>query len=720
MKNNEEMKIDLLSVLNPIQREAVTSTEGPLLILAGAGSGKTLVLTCRVAYLTKEKGISPHSILAITFTNKAADEMKERIIAIVGRQAYNVWTSTFHAACARILRQEISALGYSKNFVVYDDKDSHRLVVECLKESNIDPKQYAPSAILNQISLAKNELKGYEEYAQGVSSHFEDVVSKIYKRYQERLTKNNALDFDDLLVLTVRIFQMFPNILERYQQKFEYILVDEYQDTNHAQYMLVKLLAKEHRNLAVVGDDDQSVYGWRGADMRNIFDFEKDFPEAKVIHLEQNYRSTQIILEAANYVISNNVRRKPKTLWTTNAKGEAITVYQAESEYDEATFIAQEIERIVEVEKRDYRDFAVFYRTNAQSRVIEEVFLRHGIPYKIVGGLKFYERSEIKDMLAYLRLLVNPSDDISFKRVINSPRRGIGKTTMNHLELFAARENISLFDAAGKCEEIHHIGSVAKKSLKKFCETMRTLKSEAKRKKPAEVINLIAEKFGYIQALKEEKTIEAEGRIDNIKELVSFSYSYSQLYPSAGIEEFLERISLITDIDSFDESENAVSLMTLHNAKGLEFPVVMIIGMEEGLFPHSRSMFDREQLEEERRLCYVGITRAKERLYLSNAWRRAVWGSITYTKPSRFLKEIPEHLLYAFKLDGEREPELEVNAKDPPPLFVVGESVKHKHFGFGCVKEIQSGGKVVVDFDEYGEKVLLIEYAPLEKVQARL
>lgn len=708
--------MDILKDLNPVQRDAVTYTEGPLLILAGAGSGKTRVLTYRVAYLIEEKKVSPYNILAITFTNKAADEMKERIIKLIGKDAQKVWISTFHSACARILREEIKALGYRKNFVVYDDKDSYRLVSDCLKELNIDSKQYAPSAILNQISLSKNELKDYEDYAAEANTHFEKITANVFKLYQEKLQKNNALDFDDLLVLTVRLFQMFPNILRKYQEKFKYILIDEYQDTNHAQYVLVKLLAEKYRNLCVVGDDDQSVYGWRGADIRNILEFEEDFPEAKVVRLEQNYRSTQIILEAANYVISHNVRRKPKTLWTTNARGEAITAYQAEDEYDEAQFVAQEIERLVNLENRSYRDFAIFYRTNAQSRVLEEVFLRHGIPYKIVGGLKFYERAEIKDIIAYLRVLLNPKDDISLKRIINTPRRNIGKTTLNYLELFARRERISLYEAIKRAEEISQLGTASLNALKNFRDMMENLKRKIIEASPREAVDLVANETGYLKALEEEKTVEADTRIENIKELFSVASSFSQLYPEAGVSEFLERISLLSDIDTYNNTEEAVTMMTIHNAKGLEFPVVFIVGMEEGLFPHSRSLYEESQLEEERRLCYVGITRAKERLYLSHAWRRTLWGTVVHSSPSRFLSEIPEHLIQFPEAEGVGEAAKVPTIQKSVVTFKVGDHVKHRHFGEGVVVDVQERGKIVVNFRGHGEKTLLLEYAPLEKV----
>jgi DNA helicase-2/ATP-dependent DNA helicase PcrA len=735
----------LLAALNPVQRDAVTHEGGPLLILAGAGSGKTRVLTYRIAYLLETGQVKPQEILAITFTNKAADEMKERVFQLVGSIARGIWISTFHAACARILRAEIQALGYKRTFSVYDDRDSYRLVTECLKELNIDPKQYTPSAILNQISLAKNELLGYEEYAAAATTHFEKIVAQAFARYQEKLYGNNALDFDDLLVLTVRLFQLFPNVLEKYRTRFRSILVDEYQDTNHAQYVLVKMLAEKHRNLVVVGDDDQSVYGWRGADVRNILDFESDFPEARVIRLEQNYRSTQVILEAANYVISHNTRRKPKTLWTTNARGEAITAYQAEDEYDEARFVAGEIERLRAVEGARYRDIAVFYRVNAQSRVLEEVMMRHGIPYRIVGGVKFYERAEIKDMLAYLRLLINPDDDISLKRVINAPRRGIGQTTLAHLEMLAARNRSSLYEAVRAAGDFPLIAPAAKRALKAFVDVIEDLKGRAFELTPPHLIEEVAEKTGYLPALKEERTIEAEGRIENIKELINVAYSFVQLYPDAKIDSFLERVSLISDIDTLDAREDAITLMTLHNAKGLEFPVVFIVGLEDGLFPHSRSLYDQDQLEEERRLCYVGITRAKERLYLTHAWRRRVYGEYSWCTPSRFLSEIPSELVEPVGEEvmastpsvvgtsgaagrrevSAREGDIAPPSRAPAPPkkreipqlhLRAGDRVRHRQFGEGTVTDVKPGGRVTVDFDDHGQKTLLLDYAPLEKL----
>lgn len=726
-------RVSFFSDLNPVQLDAVTSTEGPLLVVAGAGSGKTRVLTYRIAHMIENLGIHPSSILAITFTNKAAEEMRERVIQLVGRKAEIIWIMTFHAACARILRQEIIHLGYSKNFVVYDEKDSLNLITDCLKELNYDSTSFKPSGIQNKISLAKNNMIEPDEYDSNSESKFDEVVAKVYKLYQKKLKESNALDFDDLLLMTVKLFKKFPQILEKYQQRFKYILVDEYQDTNRAQYELLKLLAQKHRNICVVGDDDQSIYGWRGADVRNILDFEKDFPDATVIRLEQNYRSTKTIIDAANFLISHNKKRKPKKLWTENDKGETITLYEAFDEYDEALFVATEVQRLTSMgSKYSYRDIAVFYRTNAQSRTVEEVFMRHGIPYIIVGGVKFYDRQEIKDILAYLRLVVNPNDVISFKRIINTPKRGIGKQTIEKLEYFAYQEGIGLLEAASRAKELKGlISSRAVESLIKFFQLIDFLKKQAEEKTPQELVWMAAEKSGYIDMLKEEKTVEAEGRIENIQELVSVAANFSKLYPNAGLPEFLERISLISDIDTYEKQEEAVTLMTVHNAKGLEFPVVFIIGLEEGLFPHSRSMFSEDEIEEERRLCYVGITRAKEKLYLTYAYQRTFFGSKNYSAPSRFLSEIPQELITVEKVSQEvpwtqgqfldfafpKKTDSFRSSRLSMEKINVGDRVYHDKFGEGTVIDVGGGGRVTVVFDSYGEKVLVLDYAPMRKIE---
>lgn len=650
--------MDLLTDLNPPQQKAVTATEGPLLILAGAGSGKTRALTYRVAHLIKEKKVNPRSILAITFTNKAADEMRERIEALISKDtSQGMWISTFHSACVKILRSTIEKLGYKRNFVIYDDDDQETLINHCLKDLNLDPKRYSPKSVAATISNAKNELIDPDTFAGQAQTYFERIVSEVYHLYQERLFKNNALDFDDLIMVTVNIFELYPDILESYQDRFRYILIDEYQDTNHAQFRLVSLLASKHRNLCVVGDDDQSIYQFRGANIRNILEFEQDYPDAKVIKLEQNYRSTQAILDAANEVIKNNRGRKPKTLWTANDTGQGPIWYQAEDEHDEASYVATQIELLCRRSTRAgksnkaYKDFAVFYRTNAQSRVFEEVFLSYKLPYKIVGGVKFYERMEIKDILAYLRVLQNPAEGVSLKRIINVPKRGIGKTTADRIDAFCVQNNLSFYEALTKVGEVPSLSESAQEKVKEFLGLIGIF-SKGKNKKLHELVEEILDKTGYLQLLKQEGTIEAQSRIENIEEFVAACREFEMesaegAMPASrhGLEEFLERVALITDIDTYEEEENAVTLMTLHNAKGLEFPVVFMVGMEEGLFPHIRSMTNQAELEEERRLCYVGLTRAQEALYLTSAWSRSLYGGSNYTTHSRFLREIPPELL---------------------------------------------------------------------------
>jgi DNA helicase-2/ATP-dependent DNA helicase PcrA len=648
------------------------------------------------------------NILAITFTNKAAEEMRERIISLVGDKAQGAWIMTFHAMCARILRREAQKLGFRKNFVLYDEDDSKKLIASSLKELGYDTKRFTPSGVQTAISLAKNELISPEEYGKKVFSPYEKIVAEVYQVYQQKLFQNNALDFDDLLVYTVNLFELFPSVLNYYQDKFKFILIDEYQDTNHAQYRLVKLLAEKYRNICVVGDDDQSVYGWRGADIRNILNFEKDFPEAKVVKLEQNYRSTQIILEAANYVIRNNRGRKPKTLWTTNARGEAITTYQAENEHDEATYVAMEIERLKEIEERKYNHFAVFYRTHAQSRVLEEAFIRYGIPYKVVGGLRFYERAEIKDILAYLRSIANVQDEVSLKRIINTPRRRIGKTTLQSVEWFAAKNNLTFYDSLKKANENPRLNEGAKKAIKEFLSLLEKL-SETRKKQPLSAwVREILEESGYLKALKEERTPDALSRLENLEEFIQVVEEFEEADPEGNLEAFLEKVSLLTDIDLYDEGEEAVTLITLHNAKGLEFPVVFMVGMEEGVFPHIKSMTDNKEIEEERRLCYVGITRAKERLYLTYAWTRHLWGWRQHTVPSRFLEEIPDELK---RLEEEKEVERKEYIKLRP-----GDEIRHKTFGVGKVIALKGKDQVVVYFPELGEKTFLLDYAPLEKL----
>ncbi len=716
--------MDLLQGLNPVQRDAVTYNDGPLLILAGAGSGKTRVLTYKVSYLIQKEGVDPRNILSITFTNKAAGEMKERIDQLVGSKvADSMWITTFHSTCARILRKEIHRLGYKQNFVIYDDGDTNRLIRMCLEELDLDPKRFSVSSISRAISAAKEELIDAESYVSRIQTFLDQKVAEVYKLYQQKLYMNNAVDFDDLIMIATNIFQLFPTVLQRYQERFDHILVDEYQDTNHAQYHLVHLLAGKKKNLSVVGDDDQSIFGFRGADIRNILEFEADYPEAKVVRLEQNYRSTQIILEAANCVIQNNAGRKPKTLWTTNAKGEVITRYQGENEHDEGSFVATEIERLKDGEDRDYKDVAVFYRTNAQSRVLEEVFMRYGLPYKVVGGVKFYERQEIKDVICYLRVVSNVTDELSIKRVINVPKRGIGKTSIQHVDRFARREDIDFFEALKRSDDNQFLSSRAQKEIKSFIDLLEEVRGLLEEKSVSLFFQELLDKTGYIKALEAERTVEARGRIENVREFLSVMQEFERVYPHSNLDDFLERISLITDIDTYDEGETAVTLMTLHNAKGLEFPVVFIVGMEDGVFPHVRSMNSVDELEEERRLCYVGITRAQEKLYLTHALCRSLWGGTNYNARSRFIKEIPKKLLespYDQELPAEVPLFGDAARKTPQKKeiieLIVGDEVTHKKFGKGKVVARKGANQVTVIFAAEGEKTLLLDYAPLEKV----
>lgn len=636
---------NLLDNLNKQQREAVEHTEGPLLILAGAGSGKTRVLTHRIAYLINEKNVYPSNILAITFTNKAAREMKERVQNLL-EGSYDMWVSTFHSACARILRMEIEKLsGYKKNFIIFDTDDQVKLIKECLKELNYNEKNFPPKEMISSISKAKDQLMTPSKFMDRYGRDFRlKKVADIYSLYQKKLMANNALDFDDILFKTVEIFQNNPDVLQRYQQKFKYIMVDEYQDTNYCQYMLVNLLAKSHRNLCVVGDDDQSIYSWRGADIGNILNFEKDFPDAKVIKLEQNYRSTQTILDAANSVISNNFGRKNKRLWTDNGEGRPIVTYKAMDERDEADFIIGEVDRLSFQEQRSLNNFAILYRTNAQSRVLEEMCMARGIPYKIVGGHRFYDRMEVKDVIAYLRVIQDPEGDLSIKRIINVPKRGIGKATLDTLEDYARQNGISIYEALLFVDSIEGIGKKAKNSIKEFVRLIAELMDLAEKESASEVINQVIIRSGYLEEL-EKGDDEDQERGKNIKELISAALEYEEKNEDNSLTGFLENMALMSDIDGLDEEREGITMMTLHSAKGLEFPVVFICGLEEGLFPTQRAFFEEHQLEEERRLMYVGVTRAKEKLYLTSAFERTLYGNTSYTMESRFLREIPKELM---------------------------------------------------------------------------
>jgi DNA helicase-2/ATP-dependent DNA helicase PcrA len=720
----------LLEDLNPVQREAVAATEGPVLVVAGAGSGKTRVLTRRVAHLIKDHGVSPFSVLAITFTNKAASEMKERVAELVGPVAYDMWVSTFHSACARILRREAHRLGYRSAFSIYDSADSLRLVTMVVRDLDMDPKRFPPRNIRATISNAKNELIDYETFASQGTGFYHEKISDVYRLYQQRLVEASAMDFDDLLMVTVELLQAFPEVLKHYQERFRYVLVDEYQDTNHAQYVLVKLLGEQHHNVCVVGDHDQSIYAFRGADVRNISEFERDYPDAKVVMLEQNYRSTQTILEAANAVISNNPSRRPKRLWTDLGEGDPVATFEAEDEHDEAAFVAQEIAAL-EKTGRKLKDVAVFYRTNAQSRVIEELFVKFGIPYQVVGGLKYYDRREVKDVLAYLRALVNPADEVALKRIVNTPKRAIGDTSVGHVDRFAEAERITFFAALARADDNGRLSSRAQRAMKEFIGLMDHLTLQASLG-PRAALEAIMTESGYMDMIRSERSIEAMGREENLRELVSAAADFEETGPPSlapgdwaeldglrKIEHFLESISLVTDVDSMDD-DDTVTLMTLHNAKGLEFPVVFMTGMEDGVFPHMRSLGEPAELEEERRLAYVGITRAMERLYLTRAWSRNLWGGNNYNPPSRFLGELPGHVVEKATRKGRRP-----DSVAPPAETVgsndigVGDRVKHAHWGTGTITQVVGDGdraEAYVSFDSQGVKRLLLAWAPLERV----
>lgn len=638
--------------LNPRQREAVECLEGPLLIMAGAGSGKTKVLVSRIANLLAH-GVPPYRILAITFTNKAAKEMKERTEKLIGPMAKNVWLGTFHSFCARLLRFEADNLaGYQRNFVIYDESDAAALIKQCLKEMNLDDKQYRPRDVKGAISGAKNRLMSPGAMGDAAVNFHQKKISEVYELYQEKLKKNNAMDFDDLLMVTVDLLKNNKEVRERYQERYQYILIDEYQDTNGAQYRITRSLVGPARNICVVGDSDQSIYGWRGADMQNILGFEKDYREAKVILLEQNYRSTRTILEAANAVIANNETRKPKKLWTENTGGEKITAYKAADERDEANFIIREVTRQHTLFRVSYGDMAVLYRTNAQSRVIEEGFLKAGIAYTMVGGLRFYDRKEIKDLLAYLRMIFNPADDVSLRRIINVPRRGIGETTMGKVADYALNEGLTLFDVISSDELLAEAGvsGKARKTFDEFSGKVFDLIGSMNELPLSEFIQEVLDSSGYIQELEKDESVESKSRIENLKEFISVAKDYeaqSQDTDEPGLEGFLSHVSLISDLDTANMEEDRVTLMTLHAAKGLEFPVVFMAGMEEGIFPHANSLLEEDKLEEERRACYVGITRAKKKLYLTHAGQRMLFGRTSYNPPSRFMAEIPDSCVEA-------------------------------------------------------------------------
>ncbi|MBN1290175.1 MAG: DNA helicase PcrA [Actinobacteria bacterium] len=708
-------KTQFLEQLNHVQREAAVYSDGPLLIIAGAGSGKTRVLTYRVAYLVKFCGVSPWDVLALTFTNKAAGEMKDRIQDLIGIPSRDMMIGTFHSMCARILRREIEALGYSSKFSIYDESDANRLIAQCLDEEGFDRRTYHPRAIKAAISRAKSEMADPDTLGGLASNITEEITAQVYRRYQERLRENSAVDFDDLLLLTVNIMELYPDVLEKYRQRFKHVLVDEYQDTNAVQYHLVKLVAEKHGNLTVVGDDDQGIYSWRGADIRNILEFEQDFPKAHVIKLEQNYRSTQTILRAANAVIMRNAGRKEKTLWTDNPEGELVRCYQAADEHGEAAMVAVETRRLVEEEERSFSDTAVFYRTHAQSRVLEEALIRLGVPYRIFGGTRFYERQEIKDIVAYLRVIANPSDEVSLRRIINVPTRGIGKTTLGHVERYARDYGISLMNALREVKEIPGLSARAVESVGGFLKMIDGLVMFMDEHDIEALIKEVWDRSGYMRELEAERTLEADARIENLQELLGVVEDFKVEYGSVSLDDFLERVSLVGDTDEMEEEGGYVSLMSLHNAKGLEFPVVFMTGMEEGIFPHIRSMEDPTGLEEERRLCYVGMTRACEALYVSHAECRSLWGGVSANPVSRFLTELPGEYL------KETIPEEGVAVEPGEELDLVpGDVVSHAKWGRGTVLELvekDNDSEVVVEFPALGTKRLLLCYAPLKKLE---
>ena len=730
----------IFDTLNDRQCEAVKHTEGPLLITAGAGSGKTKVLTCRIAHLL-ELGVAPYRILAITFTNKAAKEMKERVTNLVGAQADSIWLSTFHSFCAKLLRFEVDGFhGYTRNFTIYDSSDQLVLVKDCLKKLNLDDKQFMPRSVLGTISSAKNVLMDAKAFAAKASDFYEQKVADVYALYQEKLRENNAVDFDDLLFLAVRLLQEKEDVREKYQSRFQYILVDEYQDTNHAQYALTKILAARWRNICVVGDADQSIYAWRGADIRNIIDFTRDYPDAASIKLEQNYRSTKTILHAANAVIDNNESRPKKTLWTENPAGNKIIHYQAQTEHDEADYIAGVIYNRHEISHEPYGDMAILFRTNAQSRVLEEKLMRYAIPYTMVGGTKFYDRKEIKDVLAYLRLLYNPEDSLSLTRIINVPKRNIGATTMEHVAAYAEEQGISLFEALSSTDEIP-VTKRARTSLESFAAMIFDLLNDIEGKDVLSLIETVIKQTGYGDMLDKEAEHDPQGesRKENVGEFLSVAKDYMDSNPDGNLQDFLENVALVSDVDDFESSDSKVTLMTLHAAKGLEFPVVFLTGLDEGLFPHSRTLLDPAQVEEERRLAYVGITRAERQLYVTNATTRTMYGRISAYMPSRFLAEIPPQLMedYHRKSAMPQRRTTAVPGKQRVSIltkpvasslpkkhavtdtFAKGDKVRHKIWGIGTVLDVIGEGpnmQMKIQFPTKGVRQVVVKYAPLEKV----
>ncbi len=710
---------EYLADLNPEQRAAVLQTEGPLLVVAGAGSGKTRLLTRRVAHLIAAGGVKPNEILAITFTNKAAGEMRSRLEDLLGHVARAIWILTFHAACGRILRREAPRLGYKSNFTIYDQADQVRLTKDCLEELERDPKRFVPRGIHTQISSAKNLLVGPDEYASRVESFYDQTVADVYGLYQRRLHAANAVDFDDLLMLTVEVLERFPEARQRWQKAFRYVLVDEYQDTNHAQYRLLQLLASEHKNLCAVGDPDQSIYAFRGADIRNILEFERDFPGTRVIPLEQNYRSTNTVLRAANAVIAHNRERKEKNLFSELGEGPPVRALEVEDEHAEARFVASEVAGLIE-DGSSGSEITVFYRTNAQSRVLEDVLVRQGVPYQVIGGPRFYERAEIKDLVAYLQVIDNPDDAVSLMRMANRPRRGIGDASIGRLRTWADAHGESLFTALGHAEAAG-LGPAQARSVAQLHTLLLSLQSAAQELSVSELIERVLDRSGYLEALEAERTIESRGRIENLQELVGSAQEHEEAAEELSLSTFLQEISLFSDQDALADRESLVTLMTIHNAKGLEFGAVFLIGMEEGIFPHVRSI-EEQGIEEERRLAYVGMTRAKERLTLTHAATRSLFGTRAHNLPSRFLDELPQgeivrERLRPFSWSSSGPATVVVEPRVDQPTLATGDSVRHSTLGEGIVVAIEAGGIVAVRFaGESGERRLMLDYAPLEKI----
>ena len=725
----------LLTGLNKEQQQAVQHTEGPLLILAGAGSGKTKVLTVRIAHLLAQ-GVNPYEILAITFTNKAAKEMKSRVEGLVGDVANRIWLSTFHSFCAKFLRFEIdSFLGYNSNFTIYDTSDSQAVIKAALKALNLDDKYYPVGAMIAAISDAKNQLLFTSDFRKQARDFYQQKVADVYEYYERELRKNNALDFDDLLLVAVKLLQSNAAVLDKYSHRFRYVMIDEYQDTNHAQYLLAKLLASHWKNIAVVGDADQSIYAWRGADIQNILDFEKDYPNCTSIKLEQNYRSTKIILDAANAVIDNNEGRPKKNLWTDKTEGAKIQHFTAQSEHEEAAFIGDTIAKKHDIHDVPYGDMAILYRTNAQSRVLEEALIKRALPYTMVGGTKFYDRKEIKDVLAYLRVLYNPFDDLSLLRIINVPKRSIGATTVAKLQEYARANGTSLFMTLTQLHLIDSIKGKTKEKLEEFGILIFTLVSEMENRTVLDILESILDRTGYLAQLEESTDPQDQARAENIGELLSVAKDFQDTNPSGTVEDFLEQVALVNDVDSFEQEESKVTLMTLHAAKGLEFPIVFLCGLEEGLFPHSRTLMNPEEIEEERRLAYVGITRAEKELYISNATTRTVFGRTSSYLPSRFIDEIPEELVDGLRAkrkvpdDIKRHVPQHMSVTSRPvtkPIvrneviadWKVGDTAIHSKWGNGKVINVTGEGagmKLTIEFPTQGVRVVMAKFAPVKK-----